>query len=287
MWGLSGACLPEGKAVKRYNRAEELNGLDAWRTIVRVIDNGLQQRLEDLRDEVRVIHTKRIKDLETVAIGVADFEKLLSEYVLAGGPGYDGDDIWKSDLRRILPQKLREDHTILNLDPKISYAAFRGHVSAQTRTLIHLRRQAGGLQGAVEPRPADMPELVGAAYDDDTTLDQVIAAVNQRGGTDDELLAAIGRWQQKRQGGQQRQQPQRQPQQRQGQAGAAGAGVTRQPRKCANCGQTHAEGVRQCPHPEVAREARKCWTCGKPVSHTHLRAHETGRNLVCRLLLEK
>src|SRR5674476_149292 len=26
--------------------------------------------------------------------------------------------------------------------------------------------------------------------------------------------------------------------------------------------------------------------CHKPVSYTHLRAHETGRNLVCRLLLE-
>ena len=26
---------------------------------------------------------------------------------------------------------------------------------------------------------------------------------------------------------------------------------------------------------------------GYPVSYTHLRAHETGRNLVCRLLLEK
>src|SRR5678810_258274 len=26
---------------------------------------------------------------------------------------------------------------------------------------------------------------------------------------------------------------------------------------------------------------------GAPVSYTHLRAHETGRNLVCRLLLEK
>ena len=27
--------------------------------------------------------------------------------------------------------------------------------------------------------------------------------------------------------------------------------------------------------------------CERPVSYTHLRAHETGRNLVCRLLLEK
>eukprot|EP00828_Plagiopyla_frontata_P030333 TRINITY_DN39493_c0_g1_i1.p2 TRINITY_DN39493_c0_g1~~TRINITY_DN39493_c0_g1_i1.p2 ORF type:complete len:102 (-),score=6.48 TRINITY_DN39493_c0_g1_i1:7-312(-) len=29
------------------------------------------------------------------------------------------------------------------------------------------------------------------------------------------------------------------------------------------------------------------FTGGAPVSYTHLRAHETGRNLVCRLLLEK
>ena len=29
------------------------------------------------------------------------------------------------------------------------------------------------------------------------------------------------------------------------------------------------------------------WTKFDPVSYTHLRAHETGRNLVCRLLLEK
>src|SRR5674476_120075 len=29
------------------------------------------------------------------------------------------------------------------------------------------------------------------------------------------------------------------------------------------------------------------WMNYRPVSYTHLRAHETGRNLVCRLLLEK
>src|SRR5678810_191627 len=29
------------------------------------------------------------------------------------------------------------------------------------------------------------------------------------------------------------------------------------------------------------------WISNDPVSYTHLRAHETGRNLVCRLLLEK
>ena len=38
--------------------------------------------------------------------------------------------------------------------------------------------------------------------------------------------------------------------------------------------------LRRHRRPQAAQEAA-------PVSYTHLRAHETGRNLVCRLLLEK
>ncbi len=91
-----------------------------------------------------MIHTKRIKDLESVPTGIADFERLLNEYVEAGGPGYGGDEIWKSDLRRIPPQKLREDTTLLNIDPKVSFAVYRDTVISQGRMLIHLRRQSGG-----------------------------------------------------------------------------------------------------------------------------------------------
>src|SRR5674476_593973 len=36
-----------------------------------------------------------------------------------------------------------------------------------------------------------------------------------------------------------------------------------------------------------SRELRALGHTVRPVSYTHLRAHETGRNLVCRLLLEK
>ena len=79
IWGFLGACLPPGTALTLHNRAEDLNGLDAWRSIVRVIGDGLALRLENLRDEVRMIHTKRIKDLESVPTGVAEFEKLVSE----------------------------------------------------------------------------------------------------------------------------------------------------------------------------------------------------------------
>ena len=45
-------------------------GLDAWRRIVRMIDKGLPLRLEELRGEVRLLHTKPIKDLESVAAGI-------------------------------------------------------------------------------------------------------------------------------------------------------------------------------------------------------------------------
>src|SRR5665213_1914171 len=35
-----------------------------------------------------------------------------------------------------------------------------------------------------------------------------------------------------------------------------------------------------------AKQIASIWNSGDAVSYTHLRAHETGRNLVCRLLLE-
>src|SRR5678809_60262 len=37
----------------------------------------------------------------------------------------------------------------------------------------------------------------------------------------------------------------------------------------------------------VRLKPKSQWTTARTVSYTHLRAHETGRNLVCRLLLEK
>ena len=39
--------------------------------------------------------------------------------------------------------------------------------------------------------------------------------------------------------------------------------------------------------PAEAHERALPWVSVMAVSYTHLRAHETGRNLVCRLLLEK
>src|SRR5674476_747596 len=43
----------------------------------------------------------------------------------------------------------------------------------------------------------------------------------------------------------------------------------------------------QCQHFHITKNAMILVMIIVPVSYTHLRAHETGRNLVCRLLLEK
>ncbi len=90
-----------------FKRADVLNGIDAWRHGVRFLDHGRSIRLETLRTEVRVLHTKPIKNLEAVTVGMAEFENKIREYVEAGGKKFDDSDM-KSDLLAILPQELRE-----------------------------------------------------------------------------------------------------------------------------------------------------------------------------------
>src|SRR5674476_1520518 len=50
------------------------------------------------------------------------------------------------------------------------------------------------------------------------------------------------------------------------------------------CHGVGIRGVVRCPSTRQSCGSQHMYM---PVSYTHLRAHETGRNLVCRLLLEK
>ena len=52
IWGFLSGCLT-GEAETVFKRAEDLNGVDSWRRIVRYIDHGRGIRLEALRSEVR------------------------------------------------------------------------------------------------------------------------------------------------------------------------------------------------------------------------------------------
>ena len=74
IWTFLGGCL-SGSAETMWKKADPLCGLDAWRRVVRTIDNGAHLHLESLQDIVRVIHLKPIKDFESVETGIAEFEE--------------------------------------------------------------------------------------------------------------------------------------------------------------------------------------------------------------------
>ena len=59
-------------------------------------------------------------------------------------------------------------------------------------------------------------------------------------------------------------------------------GIVKEPRELMLIGTVAGEHVGNCSLMSLGNYERYA-----PVSYTHLRAHETGRNLVCRLLLEK
>ena len=60
-----------GDAENVFEAADQNCGIDAWRRLVRQIDHGRNIRLESLRNEVRLLHTRSIKDLEGIESGIA------------------------------------------------------------------------------------------------------------------------------------------------------------------------------------------------------------------------
>ena len=88
-----------------FKRTDWLNGIDAWRRIVRQVDHGRAIRLETLRREVKELHMRPIKSLEAVEEGVNEFENTMAEYVKAGGPESPDSEL-KSDLVGILPKEI-------------------------------------------------------------------------------------------------------------------------------------------------------------------------------------
>ena len=153
IFGFLTGCL-RGAALTMVKAAAVFNGLDAWRRVIRMIDNGLPHQLEDLRNEVRTIHLRSMKDVENVRPGIAEFDDTLRRYHEAGGTGWRDASELKSDLMAILPAKMREDPLVLQA--KISgatYPEFANMVRAQASQIIFNRRPAhrGGLHANDEP----------------------------------------------------------------------------------------------------------------------------------------
>ena len=105
-----------------FKQAPRLAGIDAWRGIIRLIDNGRGIRLEQLRNEMHEMHVIRaypIKSLEGVAVGVAEYENRVRDYVEAGGRQPPEEEI-QSDLTAILPNELRDHVSVRVTDHNMS-----------------------------------------------------------------------------------------------------------------------------------------------------------------------
>ena len=86
-----------------------------------MVDSGAGHQLERLRDEVRAITRKPIKDLEHVATGIAEYEAKIPEFKEAGGIGFSSSQEMKSDMRKLLPQRVREDLIWMGTDKNASF----------------------------------------------------------------------------------------------------------------------------------------------------------------------
>ena len=68
---------------------------------------------------------------------------------------------------------------------------------------------------------------------------------------------------------------------------AIGAYSLTEPMSGSDAGSMSSRAVRSADGSYYTINGRKSWVTSGPVSYTHLRAHETVLDLVCRLLLEK
>ena len=64
IWGFLSGGL-SGAAAEMFNRADPLEGLDAWRRVTRYITNGRGIRRETLRQAVKNIHFKQMKTFKS------------------------------------------------------------------------------------------------------------------------------------------------------------------------------------------------------------------------------
>ena len=133
IWGFLAGCV-NGAAEAVFDTADQLNGLDAWRRLVRHIDHGREIHLEMLRREMKHVQNRVIKDIYGIEEGIANFDNSLSRYVKAGGDQVR-DNEKKSDLLAILPDAIRKD-LLWHAADGGSYAVFRDMILAQTQKII-------------------------------------------------------------------------------------------------------------------------------------------------------
>ena len=240
VWGFLANCV-SGEAEVMFKQAPRLAGIDAWRRIIRLIDNGRGIRLEQLRNEMRQIRAYPIKSLEGVTVGVAEYENRVRDYVEAGGRQPPEDEM-KSDLNAILPNELGDHLSVRVTDHNLSYQAFRDFVVYTCAQLLMRKRRL-----PIQHVDEDDAEQEGSGgqeeYEPDLNTHEGLLAALRR------MTGGKGTGKKKRKGTGKGQRLQ---------AVDAGSGSQR---KCTNCGGEH--NISDCKKPIVDRANRPCWVCNK------------------------
>ena len=234
LWGFMNTCLA-GEAHTCFETADTLNGLEAWRLIVRDIQKGKTMRMCQLRKLIR--NPPQIAKLEDVDHGLIRFENLHREYADIVGDRAPHDDEKRTDLLECLPAEIREQLLWRSTVKGEDFQDFQNHVRAATNSILYHRGKIASPINAV-----DGPET-NAKNNQQTTeklneVEQMIGAVLKKMG----FQHGSGKY---------RQDPPR------------GPGATRRPIRCANC---NAEGhvAKECTKARVDAGKRLCYECGKP-----------------------
>ena len=245
LWGFL-SNLISGSAETIFKRATKLNGLDAWRRLVRHIDHGAELRLDSLKREMKIAQNKPIKTLNDVELGVAEYENAIQAYTEAGGlPPTEKDK--KDDLLNLLPEKLQADLMWHAKDKTRQFNEFRDIIVNVSGRLLAMQKPQRALQGVQEEDQSSFYRTKDLNDTPDQELSEMLKGVNNV----DDLVAAFQKRSSSKGNRTRPDASRKQP-----------ADLLRNPRKCPNCGETHPERV--CPKPSVAVSDRKCWTCGKP-----------------------
>ena len=93
----------------------------------------MDHQLERLREEVRATNTKPATDLEQVATGIAEYEANILAFKEAGGIGFPSSQEMGSDMRKILPTRLREDLIWTDTGKRTSEVVARRSLRARSR----------------------------------------------------------------------------------------------------------------------------------------------------------
>ena len=196
LWGFLGAVV-SGSAQTMFLRADEsigeMNGIDAWRRLIRHIDHGLDLRLDDLKHEMKLAHMRPMKTLHEVEAGVAAFENSFYEFVQAGGTQPVDRDM-KNDLLRMLPEKMQLDLMWNASEESMSFSQFRDLVVAKSAKVLNIQKPRRGIhQIAEEPEPIFARPPEGMETSELAMFEGVTNA--------DELVAAFQNFQAKKNGG--------------------------------------------------------------------------------------